>query len=105
MSDEGGSTMAWLADAYTREQIVEEWDYMFDLDNSIAESYARLEEQHYAARWTTDAERADPDAIYDLFGCGEDDGIDITVYYWRVSPDWKPKNQHAQGPFLYYEIP
>ena len=98
MSDEGGGPLAWLADAYSIEDIIEEYDYL----NLTPE---KLHEQHYAARWTTEKERADPDVLYDLFGDYEYGGYDTSIYYWRVPPDWKPKNQYAQGPFRYYELP
>ena len=97
MIEEGGMPMGWLASVWTRERIVEEYDYCVD-DTS------KFVEQHYAARWTTEAERADPDLLYDLFG-GDPEDFDTTVHYWRVSADWRPKNQHQQGPFLYYELP
>jgi hypothetical protein len=100
MIEEGGGVIGWSADAYSIEDIEEEWDYLFE----DRPARTLLVTTYYAARWTTKAELANPDLLYDMFGDYEQAGYDTSVYYWRVTADWKPKNQHSQGPFMYWEI-
>lgn len=75
---EGGCTTAWLTSAWTRQEIAEEYEWL-NIDP------ARLGEIWFACRWTTPEELADPDRLYDLFGCDpERAGIDTSVVIWRV---------------------
>jgi hypothetical protein len=83
-----GQASSWLSSAWTREAIIEEWDWM-ELDPE------GFQETWYACRWTTDEERADDDKLYDLFGEFED--IDTSVYYWQVASD-------APGAHLYWTV-
>lgn len=70
-----GQTVSWLASAWTKEDIIEEWDWLeLTLDS--------FDEAWFACRWTTDKERADENTLYDLFGDFED--IDTSVYYWQA---------------------
>jgi hypothetical protein len=77
LSDEGGSVMCWLAEAWSQDDICEEWELTPE----------KLREEWWACRWTTDEEKADPDVLYDLFGDYEYSRIDTSVVYWRVKAD------------------
>jgi hypothetical protein len=76
--DEGGNTNGWLKDAWTIEDIREEWEWL-----DITED--KLETVWLRPRWVTEEERADPDRLYDLFG--EWESMDTTVYYENAKPD------------------
>lgn len=77
LSDEGGQTISWLASAWSKQDIIEENDWL-ELTPD------KLHEMWMGCRWTTDAERADPDVLYDLFGPHEDGEVDTTIVYWRA---------------------
>lgn len=83
-----GSTSSWLASAWTKQQIIEEWDWM-ELDE---ESF---HEVWYSCRWTTEEERSDDDKLYDLFGDWED--IDVSVCYEMAKPE-------TLGAYLYWTV-
>jgi hypothetical protein len=83
-----GQTISWLASAWTREDIIEEYDWM-ELD------FDSFNETWYACRWTTNEELADDDKLYDLFG--DFDTIDTSVYYWQVNSD-------SLGAYLYWTV-
>lgn len=74
-----GQTSSWLTSAWTKQDIIEEWDWMeLDLES--------FHEVWYACRWTTEEERSDDDKLYDLFG-DDSENIDTTVYYWIANSD------------------
>lgn len=85
--DEGGAPMSWLASAWDKQDIIEEWDWLDLIPEGLSEEW-------WACRWTTPEERADPDALYDLFGA-DADTVDTSVYYWRAVPG-------ASGAHLYW---
>lgn len=74
-------TAYWLDSSWSFDDIADEWDWLFE-DSSPRE---RLGEIWLRPRWTTDAERADPDALYDLFGVDRED-VDTSVYYEQAKP-------------------
>ncbi len=79
LQEEGGSIVAWSADCYGPEDILLEWDYMFESGE------VRLYDEWYALRPTTPEELADEDLLYDLFGDWEMEGTDTSTVY-NVSP-------------------
>lgn len=81
LNDESGSARYWLDSSWSFEDIENEWDWLFE-DSSAEE---QLGEIWLRPRWTTDAERADPDVLYDLFGC-DPEVVDTTVYYDTAKP-------------------
>jgi hypothetical protein len=78
---ESGSASTWLDADWKFEDIRYEWDWLFDhrpMEEQLKEIWFRM-------RATTQAERDDPDALYDLFGdCWED--LDISYAYEQVKP-------------------
>jgi hypothetical protein len=75
-------TTHWLASAWSLEDIEEEWFWLWE-DRSPAGS---LGEIWLRPRWTTEAERADEDALYDLFGA-QWDQCDTSVAYERADAE------------------
>jgi hypothetical protein len=81
LHEEGGSVCAWLASSFSPENILEEWDYLFENDGS------KLYDEWYCFRPTTPEELADEDVLYDLFGDWENDGMDTSTVYDHCRPD------------------
>lgn len=79
--DESGSACWWLASAWSKEDIIAEYDYDEDWPPD------RLTEQWHACRWTTPEERANEDWCYDQFGDWDDTDVSINVVYWHCKPD------------------
>lgn len=79
--DDGGCTTAWLADAWTEEEIHDEYSWLFE------EPPVRLREVWIRGRWTTPEELGDDDRLYDLFGDWETNGIDTSAVPEYVKPD------------------
>jgi len=79
--DESGYPCWWLASAWSKEDIIEEYDYH---GNMTPES---LRESWHVCRWTTPEERANEDWLYDHFGDYEDTGVSIDVVYSSCKPD------------------
>lgn len=84
--DEGGCPISWLASAWSKEDIIEECEWLDLTPEKLGEVWMRC-------RWTTDEERADPDRLYDLFG--DFDGVDTSVVYGRAKPN-------APGAYRYW---
>ncbi len=79
--DEGGSTIAYLADDVPIGEVIEDvWD-------GLPNRAVRVVCEWYKLRWTTPEELADPDFLYDQFGDHEQNGVDTSVIYTRVEDD------------------
>lgn len=72
--DDAGRTTSWLASAYSREDIRDEWDYLF-------ENGAKLREVWFSVRLALAEELADEDWVYEQFGDVEMNGVDTTQVY------------------------
>lgn len=80
LCDEQGMPCWWLASAWSKEDIIREFDYNGDMTPDS------LGEQWHGCRWTTPEEQADEDWIYDQFGDVEDTGVSTDVVYWHAKP-------------------
>jgi hypothetical protein len=80
LSDEGGDTTAWLASAYGKADVMEEWDWKFE-DGEV------LDEVWYLAIRTTPEQRSDEDWLYEQFGTSDTTECDFTYLYRRVAPE------------------
>lgn len=83
LQDEGGSTRYWLDADWSFKDIEDEYPWLFE---DAPASAATLGEVWYRPRWTTPAERADEDVLYDLCGDYEMTGCDTSVVYEDARP-------------------
>lgn len=81
LSDEGGATCWWLASAWSKQDIIREYDYDGDMTPE------KLTEQWHVCRWTTPEERANEDWCYEQFGDVEMNGCLTDVVYYHCKPD------------------
>jgi hypothetical protein len=77
LCDESGQTNHWRADAYSPDDIHDEWDYLFESAEQLHEVWLRV-------RLSTPGELADEDWVYEQFGDVEINGADTAQVYDRV---------------------